>query len=124
MSLKLYKYFSAIFAFILWGSWTYYINQNAQTVFISSFSQGLASFIITLIMVDIIAFFYNKFPKEKNYFLFPSIITVFLTSTTITIIHLLVHTENILYTILPNIFVAFIFSLLTTHKLVKLEGVS
>jgi ABC-type antimicrobial peptide transport system permease subunit len=121
MSSKSYKYLSAILAFILWGTWAYFMNINSSNTFISAIAQGLASFIITLIMIKMIEFFYDLFPKNKLYFFVPSFITVFITSSFVVIIHILVQTENIVYTVLPTVIVALLFALFTTKKIYKLN---
>jgi len=115
--LKSYNYLSAILAFILWGAWAYLINIDSNNNFISAFSQGVSSFIITLIMIKIIEYFYNLFPKNRLFFLLPSIITVSITSSFVVGIHLIVNTQNILFTVLPTVLIAFLFALYTTKKI-------
>lgn len=115
--LKSYDCLSAVFAFILWGTWAYLMNIDSDNNLISTFSQGAASFIITLIMIKIIKYFYNLFPERKLFFLLPSIITVSITSSFLVGIHVIVHTENIFFTVLPTVIVAFLFALYTTRKI-------
>ncbi len=117
MSLKSYNYTSAILAFVLWGTWAYFMNINSSNSFISAFAQGIASFIITLVMIKIIEYFYDLFPENKFYFILPSVITVFITSSFVIGIHLFINTENIFITVLPTVIVAFIFTLFTTRKI-------
>ena len=117
MSLKSYNYTSAILAFILWGTWAYFMNIDSSNSFLSAIAQGFASFIITLVMIKIIEYFYNLFPKNKFYFIFPSIITVFITSSFVIAIHLLINTQNILITVFPTVIVALLFALFTTKKI-------
>lgn len=93
------------------------MNIDSDNNLISAFSQGAASFIITLIMIKIIKYFYNLFPERKLFFLLPSIITVSLTSSFLVGIHVIVHTENIFFTVLPTVIVAFLFALYTTRKI-------
>jgi hypothetical protein len=117
MSLKSYNYISAILAFILWGTWAYFINIDSSNSIISAIAQGIASFIITLVMIKIIEYFYNLFPKNKFYFVLPSIITVLITSSFVIGIHIFIDTQNILFTVLPTVIIAFLFALFTTRKI-------
>lgn len=120
MSLKLYNYISAILAFILWGTWAYFMNIESSNNLLSATTQGISSFVITLIMIKIIKYFYNLFPKNKFYFIFPSLITVFITSSFVVGIHVFINTQNILITVLPTVIVAFLFALFTTKKISKI----
>ena len=116
-----FSYISSLLAFLIWSIWTYIINIEGDNTFLSSIVQGIYSAIITLFMVYLIKFFYNILPKKKRYFVLPSVFTVIITTSFITLIHIFINTHNIIYTILPTIFVAFIFSLYTTQKLKKKE---
>lgn len=115
--LKSYNYTSAILAFFLWGTWAYFMNIDSSNNFISAFAQGIASFIITLIMIKIIEYFYYLLPKNKFSFILPSIITVFITSSFVVFIHIYINTQNILITVFPTVIVAFLFALFTTKKI-------
>lgn len=115
--LKSYNYTSAILAFFLWGTWAYFMNIDSSNNFISAFAQGIASFIITLIMIKIIEYFYYLLPKNKFSFILPSIITVFITSSFVVSIHIYINTQNILITVFPTVIVAFLFALFTTKKI-------
>jgi hypothetical protein len=115
--LKSYNYLSAMLAFVLWGTWAYFINIDSNNNFISAFSQGIASFIITLMMIKSVQYFYNIFPKNRLFFVLPSIITVGITSSVVVGIHLMVKTQNILFTVFPTVIVALLFALYTTKKI-------
>ena len=117
MSLKSYNFISAFLAFVLWGTWAFFMNMDSTNRWESALSQGIASFIITLIMIKIIAYFYELFPKTKLFFILPAVITVSITSSFVVGIHLWVKTENILSTVLPTVIVAFLFALFTTKKI-------
>lgn len=117
MYLRSYNYQSALLAFILWGAWAYYINIQSDNNIISALSQGMASFVVTLIMIKIIKYFYRLLPEGKLFFILPSVITVSITSSVIVGVHLIVNTENIFYTVLPTVIVAFLFALFTTQRI-------
>lgn len=115
--MKKEKYLSAIMAFILWGSWSYFVNIEDENRFISSFFQGIASFMITLFMVKLIIVFSNLFTNSSIYII--SILTVLATSSIVFIGHLIINTQNIFYTIAPTVIVAFMFSLFISKKYQK-----
>ena len=115
--LKSYSSLSAVLAFILWGTWAYIMNIDSNNNLISAFSQGIVSFVITLIMIKIIEYFYNLFPKNKLFFILPSIITISITSSFVVGIHVIVNSQNILFTVFPTVIVAFLFALYTTKKI-------
>ncbi len=115
-ALKSYKYTSAILAFILWSVWAYFINIESDNNMVSAFAQGASSFFITLMMIKLIEFFYNFFPKNRWFFILPSIVTVGLTSSFVVFIHMWIDTANIFFTVLPTVMVSFLFALYTTRK--------
>ena len=121
MTAKNYNYISAFLAFLLWSAWAFFINVESDNVIISALSQGVASFIITLIMIKLLVYFYKLFPKGGWYFILPSLATVGITSSFVVLIHFMVHTENIFYTVLPTVFVALLFALYTTKKIIEEE---
>lgn len=108
-----------ILAFLIWGSWTYYINYNNPNDIISALVQGIYSAIMTLLIIHLVTFFYNLLPKSNLYFLLPALFTLIITSVIIICLHLLINTSNILYTITPALIVSFIFSVFTTNSLKK-----
>ncbi len=118
--LKFYKYTSAILAFILWSVWAYFINIESDNNIISALTQGVSSFLITLIMIKLIEFFYDLFPKNRWFFILPSIVTVGLTSSFVVFIHVLIDTKNIFFTVLPTVIISFLFALYTTKKLKRI----
>ena len=112
---KTFKIISSLLAFFLWGSWAYLINQNI----ISAFAQGTASFIITLFLIYFTTWLYQILPKTFLQPILPTLITISCTSSILFVIHFLVGTEEIFYTIFPPITVASIFCLYVTFKLQK-----
>ncbi len=116
-----YRYLSALIAFLLWGGWAFYINNNAtvHTGVISGLTQGTASFMITLFLVHSVTRLYHRFSHPIVKLLFPAIMTVSFTGSCLLFIHLVAKTPHIILTILPAITVAFSFCLFTTYKLHK-----
>lgn len=121
MKLNKFKYISSLLAFIIWSIWAYFVNLQSDHVLISSMTQGVYSAVVTLFMISLIQYFYNLLPKNRIYFILPSIFTVTITTILIVCIHLLINTYDVFYTVLPTIFVAFLFSLYTTKQLTKKE---
>jgi hypothetical protein len=114
-----YSFISAAFAFVLWGGWAYYINNSTglTTQWISAFTQGLASFTITLVMVKSVTSIYWKFSPHAVRLILPTVLTVSATGTAGAMAHLAVGTPRILATLTPVLIVAFSFCLFTTWKL-------
>jgi len=112
----IYNLGSALFAFILWGGWAYFINNNM----ISALTQGTASFIITLFLVHAVTRLYHNLSTKVNgniQLLLPAIITVSFTGTCLFIVHLIAGTAHITKTIAPALLVAFLFCVYTAYKL-------
>lgn len=112
--IKKEKYLSAILAFILWSSWTYFVNYEDNNRYISSSFQGIASFVITIFMVQLIIIFNKIFENSSIYTI--ATLTVMVTSSIVFIGHLIINTQNIFYTIFPTIIVAFVFSLFIAKR--------
>jgi hypothetical protein len=123
---KFFNYLSALFAFILWGGWAYYINHShsPDSGITSGIAQGSASFIITLFMVHLVTHLYHKFRRPIAKILMPALVTVSFTSVCLINIHLLVGTPQILYTVLPALSIAFVFCLYTSFKLHKISQIN
>ncbi|MDC4779337.1 hypothetical protein NQ848_15305, partial [Acinetobacter baumannii] len=54
---KYYKFASAIFAFLLWGGWSFYINTQVSNLVrgvVAGLVQGVSSFTITLFIAFLI----------------------------------------------------------------------
>lgn len=116
---RFYKLISALLAFLLWGSWGYYINSEAShdAGALSGIIQGSASFLITLIMVYMVEYFYRLFKETKLQIIASSVITVSITTIFLVSAHYFAETPHILFTVSPAITVAFIFCLYTAYKL-------
>ena len=115
---KQYNLLSASLAFFIWGGWSFYIN-DASIFFrvTSGLVQGISSFIITLTMVKIVAWFYYKLHFTKLRFILPAMVTIFCTGSVLIAIHYIIGTPYILKTVTPALSVAFIFCLYTSYKL-------
>ena len=114
-----YKYTSAILAFIMWGSWAFYINDYSgiERQLLSGFVQGTASFIITLLMVRLITQIYNFLPNKILRLTLSPILTVTLTGTGLVFAHNLAGTQRIFSTVAPALTVALLYAIFTTIKL-------
>jgi hypothetical protein len=118
-----YNVFSATSAFFVWGGWSYYVNSDESSVIglISGVTQGVASFVITLLVVFAVTKIYNMITIKVLKMVLPSIITVSCISILLVIVHSAVGTPHIAYTIVPSLTVAFAFCMFTTYSLRKDE---
>lgn len=116
---KHYRYLSAFLAFLLWGGWAFYINydENSHAGVISGISQGSCSLIITLLITYFITFQFNKFSHCIFRIILPPVITVSITGSLLILIHIMVGTPSILFTVSPALTVALLFSFYTVYKL-------
>jgi len=116
---KYFTYISALLAFILWGGWAYYVNDEfgSKSRILSSITQGTFSFIITLLMTKLIAYQYNIYPGKLFKIIFPPVITVSATGTLLVLIHIKVGTNSIFKTVYPALTVSLIFGFFTVYKL-------
>jgi len=115
---NLYNYFSATFAFFLWGGWAFYINNSSDQIsqITSGLTQGICSFVTTLLLTHIVVYFYNKIQHPIIRFWVSPLITVFMTSAILINIHMAIDTPEIFFTILPTIVVALIYAFITVSK--------
>ncbi len=115
---------SAVFAFIIWGGWAYYINSShgVSTGIVSGFTQGTASFIITLLMVRAVTWLAQRIKNHSLKLILPAVITVSFTGCCLAIIQSLVGTPAIPGTIAPALTVAFLFCVFTAFKLRSLNA--
>ena len=113
---------SALFALCVWGGWAYYVNQHSSTGLASAISQGSASFVITLGMVYAVTWLHGHLRASSIRLFLPAIITVSITGSGLYLIHSIVGTPNIAFTIAPALSVAFIFCVFTSYKLNRLSS--
>lgn len=108
---------SAPLAFALWGGWAYWVNTETAlegeraSPLSSGLTQGVGSFIITLIMVRAVAWLYNHVPAHLTRMVLPALITVAVTGSCLATAHALVGTADIVQTIAPALTVAFAFNI-------------
>lgn len=116
-----YRWISALFAFLIWGGWAYYVNGEAaeNQRLTSSLVQGTASLIITLLMVHAVTWLQGHIAIPYVRPVLPAVLTVSFTGSCLCTIHYVIGTPNILYTVTPALSVAFLFCLYTTYKLQK-----
>ena len=119
---KFYNFASAIFAFLLWGGWSFYVNSqvtNLSRGVVSGLVQGVSSFIITLIIAFLIEVQFNFYKKLWTKLVVPPILTILLTGSVLVSIHVLFATTNIFKTVAPALTVAFMFAVLSNFKLYR-----
>lgn len=114
-----YKFYSALAALIVWGGWAYYINTvgGKGHGLVSGITQGIASFIITYIVVLAVTRIYNAISHRALQIVTPAIVTVGCISMVLVAVHTAVGTPHILYTIAPTLSVAFLFCIVTALNL-------
>jgi membrane protease YdiL (CAAX protease family) len=115
----LFNGLSAVMAFLLWGSWAYYANvgTSASKGISAGFTQGTASFVITLVMVRLVSWIFRHLPRNFLQIPLAALLTVTLTGSCLVAIHLWAGTPYILDTITPALTVAFAFCCYTAVKL-------
>ena len=115
---KRYENVSAFMAFMIWGGWAFYVNGDlgVGVRVISGLVQGAASLIITLIMARTVEIIFLHMPDNHFRLVLPAVITVCMTGSSLVLVHTLVGTPRIIYTITPALTVAFIFCVYTTIK--------
>lgn len=121
---KNYNILSSTSAFFVWGGWAYYVNsiEGKNTGLVSGIAQGIASFVITLIVVFAVTKLYNTISSKALKIILPAIITVTCIGIVLVIVHSAVGTPHILYTIAPSLTVAFLFCIFTALSLRKNEN--
>lgn len=112
-----------IYSLLFWGGWAYYINSkgSSESGLVSVLTQGAASFLITLFMVQSVTFLFHRFNNPVTKLLFPSFLVICFTSSCLIQIHTVMGTPHILYTIIPALTIAFSFCLYTPYKLLKIH---
>jgi hypothetical protein len=115
----LFNLISAFLAFVLWGSWAYYVNSSnsVQSGVISALTQGTASFTITFIMVRAVTFLFHWFQNPVAKIVLPAMIVVSISCLCLVNVHTMMGTPRVFYTIIPGLTVAFCFCLVTSFKL-------
>lgn len=115
----LYNFLSALFAFIVWGSWAYYANSShgGAVQRVAMMTQGTASFVITLVMTRSVTFLFSRVKDGWPRIFVPSVVTVSITGTALVSVHYWAGTPEVAATVSPALSVAFFYCLYTTYKL-------
>ena len=115
----LYNWTSAILAFVFWGGWAFYVNRPSGSVtgLISGVTQGTASMVMTFVMIAAVTGIYRRLSSRVLQMTLPTVITVGSAACFLVLIHSLVGTPNIFWTILPGLSVAVPFCIYTSYRL-------
>jgi len=111
---------SATIAFVLWGGWACYVNHQVtsetgrSSPVTSGLTQGIGSFVITLLMVQAVTWLYHRLPVNQARTVLPALAV---TGSCLATAHALVGTPNIAKTIAPALSVAFAFNVYTATRL-------
>jgi len=114
-----YKYSAATQGFVLWSVWAFYINSKVSfsAGVTSGLTQGLFSFVSTLIVISLLTRLFNYFQRPFFKLLLPPLMMTLVLMMVLVIIHNAVGTPKIVQTIAPSVVVAALFCAFTTHKL-------
>jgi hypothetical protein len=120
---KFFNYASAAGAFLLWGGWAYYVNGPGTSAgLLSGLAQGAFSFVMTLVLVYLVAYLREYFSTSGTRLLLPPLLTVTATTGLLVLVHLSIHTPQLLATIFPAATVALVFTFVTSYKLHQSGG--
>lgn len=118
-----YDLISAVLGFFVFGSWAYFVNwaggREGAGPWVSGLTQGVVSFLVTLVMVRAAAWLYHRTSHLRAGLdrLLPVVIIVLVTGACMALAHALVGTPQITKTISPGLGIAFVFNLFTVTKL-------
>ena len=118
---------SATMALVLWGGWACCVNHQMTnetgraSPVTSGLTQGICSFVITLLMVRAVTWLYHRLPVNQARTVLPALVMVTVTGSCLATVHALVGTPHIAQTIAPALSVAFAFNVYTAAKL-RREG--
>ena len=121
---RLYDWSAALLAFVCWGGWAFYINYPAgvATGLVSGLAQGTVSMIMTLVMIKFVTDIFHRLANRFMQLTMPTLITVGGAACLLVVVHSLVGTPNIFWTILPGLSGAVPFCLYTSYKLQLAAG--
>ncbi len=122
----LYRTTSAALAFVIWGGWAYFVNNQSPapasaSPIVSGLIQGSGSCIVTLVMVKSVTHLYHWLAAHPLRLILPAMMTTAATGSCMTVAHILAGTSNLSVTIIPGLIVAFCFNILTTLGLARME---
>ncbi len=116
---RLYDWSAALLAFVCWGGWAFYINYPAgvATGLSSGLAQGTVSMIMTFVMIKIVTDIFHRLANRFMQLTIPTLVTVGGAACFLVLVHSLVGTPNIFWTILPGLSGAVPFCFYTSYKL-------
>ena len=116
---RLYDWVSALLAFGLWGGWAFYVNRPSglATGFTSGVAQGTVSMLMTFVMIQTVTGISRRLTSRYLQLTLPTLITVGSAAGLLVLVHFLVGTPNIFWTILPGLSGAVPFCFYTSYKL-------
>ena len=116
---RLYNWGAALLAFGLWGGWAFYVNRPSglATGFTSGVAQGTVSMLMTFVMIQAVTGIFRRLTSRYLQLTLPTLITVGSAAGLLVLVHSLVGTPNIFWTILPGLSGAVPFCLYTSYKL-------
>ncbi len=116
---RLYNWTSAVLAFVAWGGWAFYVNRSSglATGLISGVTQGTSSMIMTFVMIKAVTGIFRQFTNRVLRMILPTVITVGGAACFLVLVHTLVGTPKIFWTILPGLSGAVPFCFYTSYKL-------
>ena len=114
-----YKYSAATQGFVLWSAWAFYINSKVSfsAGVTSGLTQGLFSFVSTLIVISLLTRLFNYFQRPFFKLFLPSLMMVSVLMVVLVLIHHIAGTPKMIQTVTPSLFVAALFCAFTTYKL-------
>jgi hypothetical protein len=116
---RLYSWTAALLAFAAWGGWAFFINRSSglSTGITSGVAQGTGSLVMTFVMIRVVTGIFNRLTNRWMRLAMPTVITVGSAACFLVLVHSLVGTPHIFWTILPGLSGAVPFCLLTSYKL-------
>lgn len=116
---RLYNWGAAVLAFAFWGGWAFYVNRPAGTGagVASGLAQGTVSMVMTLVMIKSVTGIYHWLTNRYMRLTLPTVVTVGGAACLLVLVHSLVGTPHIFWTILPGLSGAVPFCFLTSYKL-------
>lgn len=112
---------TGVLSAIIYGLLTYYINNGADNVLLSSLTQAANSFIGGYLVAGLIEFTYRVIPTPYKF-----IVSAFIPYAAVLAVYALIHyyigTKHVFYTILPNILIGTPYFIIYVSKLKKSDG--
>jgi hypothetical protein len=120
---RLYNWGSAILAFVAWGGWAFYVNRSSglATGVTSGVAQGTISMLMTFVMIQSVTGIFRRLTNRYLQLTLPTLVTVGSAAGLLVLVHSLVGTPNIFWTILPGLSGAVPFCFYTSYKLLPRE---